>query len=328
MSEALPAHGKGRPIDSDELERQLAHVRRSAAGDIAGVFGPGSMIWQIDREAAVFLGAGRALLLQLAHPWVAAGVAEHSTTLSDPIGRFHRTFEIMFTLVFGSLDQALAAARRLHRRHAAVRGDLAAAQVPSARGTYSANEAAALQWVHATLVETALIAHDVVLPPLSGADRERYYQESRLLGAMFGLGPEVQPASWTAFAAYNEAMRGSDVLCVGPTARNIATQVLGGAGGWLRAPRWYRAVTAHLLPPSVRDGFELPYGPHERRTAERALRGLRRIYPALPGKLRQVGPYQEAMERLRGRSPPGAAVRLLNRAWIGRPTLPGPRAEG
>ena len=323
MSEALTARGVGRPIDAAELERQLEHVRRSAAGDSAGVFGPGSLIWRVDREAAVFLGAGRALLLQLAHPWVAAGVAEHSTTLSDPIGRFHRTFEIMFTLVFGSLEQALAAARRLYRRHAAVRGDLSAALVPSARGGYYANEAAALQWVHATLVDTALMAHDLVLPPLSGEDRERYYQESRLLGAMFGLAPEAQPATWKAFAAYNEEMWTSDVLCVGATARKIAEQVLSGAGSWLRAPGWYRALTADLLPPSVRDGFELPHGPDERRRAERALRGLRRIYPAVPRKLRYVGPYQEANERLRGRSTPGLSVRLLNRAWIGRATLRG-----
>ena len=323
MSEALPARGAGRPIDIEEFERQLEHVRRSAAGEIEGVLGPDSLAWRVDREAAVFLGAGRALLLQLAHPWVAAGVAEHSTTLSDPIGRFHRTFEIMFTLVFGSLEQALAAARRLHRRHAAVRGDLSAALVPSARGSYYANEPAALQWVHATLVDTALMAHDLVLPPLSGEDRERYYQEGRLVGAMFGLAPEAQPESWEAFVAYTEAMWRSEVLCVGPTARRIADQVLSGSGSWVRVPRWYRAVTAHLLPLSIREGFELPYGPDQRRRAERALRVLRGVYPALPKTLRHVGPYQEALERLRGRARPGVTIQLLNRAWIGRATLPG-----
>src|SRR3712207_6130795 len=109
MSEA------GRAIEAADLERQLADVRASAAGEAEGVFGPASLLWRVDRESALFLGAGRALLLQLAHPWVAAGIAQHSTTLADPIGRFHRTFEIMFTLVFGSLDQAVEAARRLHR---------------------------------------------------------------------------------------------------------------------------------------------------------------------------------------------------------------------
>src|SRR4051812_48518609 len=102
----------------DDLERNLDHVRAEAAGQREGVFGPDSVLWQVDREVIIFLGAGRALLMQLAHPWVATAIAEHSTALDDPIGRFHRTFEIMFALVFGSLDSALTTARRLHRRHA------------------------------------------------------------------------------------------------------------------------------------------------------------------------------------------------------------------
>src|SRR3954447_25818651 len=104
----------GRPpsISAIELERAFDIVRSNAAGPTEGVFGAGSTIWQVDREALVFLGAGRALLLQLAHPWVSTAIAEHSTALSDPIGRFHRTFEIIFTLVFGSLEQALATSRR------------------------------------------------------------------------------------------------------------------------------------------------------------------------------------------------------------------------
>jgi uncharacterized protein (DUF2236 family) len=70
----------------------------------------------------VFIGAGRALLMQLAHPSVATAIADHSSALSDPIRRFHRTFEIVFTMVFGSLDQALETSRRLHQRHDRVAG--------------------------------------------------------------------------------------------------------------------------------------------------------------------------------------------------------------
>src|ERR1700748_2491667 len=146
----------------NDLERQLEVVRALAPGEMEGVFGPGSLTWRIDREALTFLGAGRALLLQLAHPWIAAAIAEHSRTLADPIGRFHRTFDIVFTMVFGSLDRALAAARQLHRRHTMIVG-----RMPEAIGCfdsgslYRANEVAALRWVHATLVETAVIVHDL-----------------------------------------------------------------------------------------------------------------------------------------------------------------------
>src|SRR6266481_5281836 len=71
-------------VFDDDLESSLDTVGKAAAGPVAGVFGPASLTWRIDREAAIFLGAGRALLLQLAHPWVAAGIAEHSRTLADP----------------------------------------------------------------------------------------------------------------------------------------------------------------------------------------------------------------------------------------------------
>ena len=92
-----------RPVTPDVLERALARVAEAVGDPEAGLFGPASLLWRVDREAALFLGAGRALLLQLAHPFVAAGVAEHSRTLSDPIGRFHRTFAVMYALVFGNL---------------------------------------------------------------------------------------------------------------------------------------------------------------------------------------------------------------------------------
>jgi uncharacterized protein (DUF2236 family) len=176
-------------------------------------------------------------------------------------------------------------------------------------------------WVHATLIETALLAHDLVLPPLTADEREGYYQESRKLGGMFGLSADMQPPTWTEFQAYCEGMWHSDVLAVSPGARRIAEQVLSGAGSWLRSPGWYHALTAHILPPALRKGFALPYCTRERRSAERALRWLRRVYPALPPTIRHVGPYQEAVGRLSGRAKPSPIVQGLNRLWIGQPTM-------
>ena len=310
-------------VGRDDLEAQLDLVRAAAAGPAEGVFGPGSMTWRIDREAALFLGAGRALLLQLAHPWVAVAIAEHSRALADPIGRFHRTFGTVFALAFGTLDQALAAARALHSRHGAVRGRLPETAGRFAAGSaYEANDVAALRWVWATLTETALVAHDLVSPPLREEERERYYAESRLFAALYGIPQQALPADWSAFAAYADGMRGSDTLAVGSAARDVAQAVLSGAGTWwLRAPGWYRALTAGMLPPRLRDGFGLPYGDAERGLAERATARIGRLYPALPARLRHVGPYQEAEARLGGRARPDAATRLLNRVWIGRPRL-------
>src|SRR3954466_584457 len=143
-------------VSGSDLELALDHVRADAAGPVAGVFGPDTVTWQIDREAVLFLGAGRALLWRLAHPGVAAAIAEHSKTLADPIGRFHRTFDIVFAMVFGSHDRALASARELHRRHSMIVGEMPETVGPFAAGSrYCANDTPSLRWVHATLVETA-----------------------------------------------------------------------------------------------------------------------------------------------------------------------------
>jgi uncharacterized protein (DUF2236 family) len=309
---------------SEVLERRLEALRAAAADPADGVFGPDSITWRIDREAIIVLGAGRALLLQLAHPWVAAAIAEHSRAGADPIGRFHRTFEVVFTMVFGSLDQALAASRRLHRRHEMVTGTMPAAIGPFAQGSpYRANDIAALRWVFATLIDGAVQAHDMVLPTLTSGERERYYTESKLFAALFGLAPSDLPTDWTAFAAYNEAMWRSEILTVSPAARDIAQELLSGAGTRLRAPRWYRAVTAAMLPERLRESFDLPFGDRERRKADRALAAIRRLYPLLPPRLRYVAPYHEAVARLSGQRL-NCATRLLNRVWIGRPTM----AEG
>ena len=262
------------------------------------------------------------MLLQLAHPWVAAAIAKHSRTFADPIGRFHRTFGTVFTMVFGSLDQALAAARQLHRRHAGITGHLSEAVGPFDKGSaYHANEVAALRWVHATLVETALMAHDLVLPALSAEERERYWAESRQFAALFGLTPADLPPDWASFAAYNEAMAQSDILTVSPAAHEIVGQLFAGGRWWLRPPRWYQVLSAQMLPERLREGFDLSFDARDRAAADRALARIRRIYPMLPGRLRNVGPYQEAQARLQGKAEPDWMTRCLNKAWIGRPRM-------
>jgi uncharacterized protein (DUF2236 family) len=316
------------PVGAEDLERELnraraAAARAAAASAPAGFFGPQSVTWQVDREAAIFLGAGRALLLQLAHPWVAAAIEQHSRTFADPIGRFHRTFSVVFAMVFGSLDQALGAARRLHRRHAEIEGRLPAAAGAFPAGSYyCANAVPALRWVYATLVETALMAYELVLPPLMPEQRERYYRESRLFAALFGIPDECLPPDWTAFSAYTTTMVQSDTLAVTEGARIKAHKLLTSAETWLPVPASYRALTAALLPPRMREGFAFPYGAEEQRAAERLIARLRRLYPLLPARLRNVGPYQEAQQRLQGRARPDLGTRLSNRFWIGCAELP------
>jgi uncharacterized protein (DUF2236 family) len=309
-------------VSEAEFERCLDQIRALPEVAGGGVFGPDSVTWQVNREAAVFLGAGRALLLQLAHPWVAAGIADQSQLFTDPLGRFHRTFNVAFTMVYGTREQAIAVAQRLYRRHAAVTGEMSETVGPFATGSrYTANEIDALRWVHATLVDTALMAHDLLLPPLGEGDRERYWSEASTIANLFGIPRQALPPDWPSFQSYVAAMCESEVLTIGMAARAIAQQIFSGAATRLAPPFWYHALTAQMMPARLRDAFDLPFGKVERRSAERALRWIGRIYPGLPAMLRTVGPYQEAVARIGGRRP-GPVTQLLNRLWIGRPSMP------
>jgi uncharacterized protein (DUF2236 family) len=307
-----------------DLERLLQETEGAAPSAAEGIFGPRSVCWKVNRESALFLAAGRAALLQLAHPWVAAAIAEHSRTLDDPIGRFHQTFRTMFTVVFAPTETALTAARRLYRRHDSIRGKLPEATGRFVEGSsYQANDIAALRWVYATLVDSALLAYELVLPELTQLEREQYYLESQKTAALFGIPRDCLPKDWAAFQQDFAMTLKSDIVVVSSGARNLADKLQAGAGLWMRPPFWYGALTAHLLPPRLRNEFRLPYEDREQRSAERAVHCLRRIYPHLPASARFVGPYNEVQSRLHGRSSPSLAARLSNRLWIGQPSLLG-----
>ena len=318
----LPLHEDLRAVTEAELEEQLERVAASAISPLAGIFGSASMTWRIDREAIIFLAAGRALLLQLAHPWIAAAVAEHSRAPAEPIVRFHRTFSVVFAFVFGTIDQAFGAARSLHGRHAQVTGLLPETAGPFKAGSrYCANNISALRWVYASLIESAIVAHEIFFGALSAADRARHYSESQLFAGMLGIPRNALPDDYAGLASYTQAMRNSDVLTVSAAARRLADQIFSGTGSWLRAPASYRALTASMLPDRLRQDFGLAYGQAERRASERMVKRLRRAYFVAPRRLRYVGPYYEASQRLAGRANPDLGTRLSNRLWIGRPSL-------
>jgi uncharacterized protein (DUF2236 family) len=309
-------------VSGRDLETLLTAFDDRSGNPRAGIFGPGSTNWKINRESALFLGAGRAALLQLAHPWVAAALAEHSTLLSDPIARFQNTFRVVFAMIFGTRDQALQSSRRLHALHSKIRGKLPEDVGRYAQDSrYAANEVAALRWVFATLVESAIIAYEYVLPPLTAAEHEQYYAESKTVAALFGIPPSALPQDWPGFAAYSEEMVRSDALGVSDGARAMARNLLEGAGSWIRPPRWYRALTALSIPVRFREEFGLGIEATDRRSVALALRWLPHVYRAMPHSLRFVGPYREAERRLAGRSL-GITGRWSNRFWIGQPQMP------
>jgi uncharacterized protein (DUF2236 family) len=309
-------------VSRRDLEHHIAAAEQCVTNPIEGIFGPDSLSWFINRESALFLGAGRAAVLQLAHPWVAAALDQHSSLLAKPIARFHNTFRFVFTMIFGSAPQAMRTARSLYQMHTRITGDLPANVADYDKGSrYEALQVPALLWVYATLIDSAVVAYECVLPPITPDQREAYYSESRILAGLFGLPPDALPPNWSSFQAYVARMFASQALGVSDRSRFMAQRIMIGAGSWIRIPRWYRSLTTEWLPPRFREEFSLAFGPAEQRSSQRALRFLPRVYAKLPWSLRYVGPYQEASARLSNRNP-GLLVRRSNRFWIGRPRMP------
>ena len=309
-------------VSRDGSEFLISVVERASPDSRAGIFGPQSMSWRINRESALFLGAARAALLQLAHPWVATALEQHSSLMARPIARFHSTFRILFAMIFGSREQATAAARHLYHVHTFIRGEMSEDVGVWPRGyAYEANEIAALRWVYATLVESAVLAYECVLPPLAPRELASYFEESKTLAALFGLPPSALPSDWAAFLTYRRAMDASDELGVSRCARAMGRGLLRGGGSWIKPTQWYCALTASWLPERFRREFGLEFGDGEREAAQSAEHWLARIYPRLPGAIRLVGPWHEAQARLMGHRA-GVMARWSNRFWIGEEQLP------
>ena len=308
-------------VSPTNVEALLSDLAKLPGDGGRGFFGPDSVTWRVNRESAVFLGAGRAALLQLAHPWVAASLIHHSNLRNDAIGRFHSTFRVIYTMLFGTRAQAIAASRQLYRRHTSIRGELPHAIGAHPSGEhYEANEVAALRWVYATLVESAILAYEFVQPPLPPDEREQYYAESKRMAALFGIPPGELPQDWDAFSRYTAEMIESPVLGVDEDARVLGHGVLSGVGTRLRPPRWYQALTAFWMPPRLRIAFALSFGAREEETVSRIAGRLPLLHSRIPRLLRFVGPFHEAQARLRGRSP-GPLTRRSNRFWMGQPRL-------
>lgn len=259
-------------------------------------FTPDSALWRIHREWLICLSGSRALLLELAHPLIAAGVAEHSNYRGDPFGRLVRTLRTMTYLSFAEPEQARRAARHMQRCHAPVAGRLAARVGPFSAGTeYAANDPFLRLWVLATLIDSNLLVYDLFIAPLTPEDRQAYYQDCRTLAQWMGLPPACMPATYADFAAYVQAMIQSDQLSVNDTARDIAA-ALYSAPVFGRLARYGSFAGIGLLPERIRADFGFSWDAGRTRWLERLARWSRRVRPFIPDVL-AINPLAWRMER-------------------------------
>jgi len=294
-------------VTREEHEASLASLARTISEPREGILGPRSVAWSLGSDLAVFLGGGRAALLQLAHPMVAYAIDHHSRTRSDVTGRFQRTFRYVFAMVFGELDEAFRAARRVHAIHSHIQGTIPETIGSFRAGTpYHANDADALQWVYATLVDTTITVRERLDGALPSALKDAYIGEMNRFAALFGIPYAHLPTTWAAHELYMRRMLGSQTICVAPCAREMAMFLVGRAGPEPQPAlgRVTEAITAALLPPRLVHEFGLV--PSAR--AHVGLSMFASMYRWVPRSLMTIPACSAASRRLAGQPPSRVAA--------------------
>jgi uncharacterized protein (DUF2236 family) len=310
-------------ISEEQFRDWVEQALRRAVVPNAGIYGPDSMMWKLGRETIGFFGGGRAALLQLAHPWVANSIDQHSATRSDPLGRFRRTFINVFTMIFGSTGQVMRVANNVHNIHSRIRGALPEASGAFAEGShYEANEVNAMLWVHATLWDTQVRMYELVFPALTRAEKEAYYQETKLFAYLFGIPEDALPPDWGSFQEYMERMYNSDEIVARRVGREMGDMIFNFRGPLKPALKWMQLMTAYMMPPRLREEFLLPADTAiNRRIYEGGLQAVQTLYPRLPERVRYVPSYIEAQRRLAGDAHADLITQGMNLAWLGQREL-------
>jgi uncharacterized protein (DUF2236 family) len=243
---------------------------------------------RVNAERLVLAGWSRAILLQLAHPLIAAGVADHSSFRASPVAsarRLHQTVRAMLGLTFGTetaRQRVIDEIRAIHRR---VRGSLRTDVGGWRAGTaYSAEDPALLLWVHATVLESAVLAYDAIVGDIDAADRDAYCREAASVAIALGARRADVPVDWSSLTGYIATMYASGALAVGPDARAVGGAVLRGRLSTLTGPvAWAnRRLTAGWLPPAIREQYGLPWSDRHDRQFHRVQRVLRRMRAVMP----------------------------------------------
>ena len=268
-----------------------------------GLTGPGSVTWRISRERVVPLGGLSALLLQLAHPLVAAGVADHSSFRADPTKRLMLTLEMLLVTTFGDVRQADEMTRRIANIHRVVTGSLQQDVGEWRRGTrYNAAGPELCLWVYATIIETTLNSYSAFVRPLEQSERAELYRESERFGQLYGVGEDIRPVSYQAFQDYYYGMLSR--LTAGDQARSVARMILRARLRGIPISPWSYLLAGGLLPAPLRTQYALSWSAPQRVLWWLFTRAVHVLMCRLaPARLRFWGHYHVAVERCRAAVP-------------------------
>jgi uncharacterized protein (DUF2236 family) len=264
--------------------------------------GPDSITWRYASDSRLYFVMLYALLLQVAHPVVGAGVRDYSDFEQRPWNRLLRTIDYVTVLVYGGAD-AVAMGRRLRGLHKGFKG------VREDGKPYYALEPEAYAWVHATLLETYVAGHERFGRPMRPDQKERFYREYRGLGRLIGVRDKDLPATWSEFRTY------FDETCANELVRTVSVdRVLAATQGDVPPPLpimpdlLWRAIRLPasramwlggigMLSPELRHLFGIDWTRRDERALERIGSVSRALTPVLPRPLQIVGPAQLRMRR-------------------------------
>lgn len=251
---------------------------------------------RVAREAVLIAGGGRAILLQIAHPAVGRGVADHSNFVARPLDRLRTTLTYVFAVTFGTEQEAEYVSKVVTAVHRKVVGP-----------GYDATDPDLQLWVAATLYDTAAELHAMIFGRPDEATADRTYEQYAVLGTALQVPRSLWPADRAQFRAYWDHMVAT--IEVTPQARSVARDIM--------VPRTApfairsvaplnRLVTAGLLPPRIRDQFGLAWDRRRELAFRTFIAGTRAVYPRIPLALREVPKEQylrDMRRRIGGRKP-------------------------
>ena len=291
---------------ADPLRRHSAAVRERLLRADHLRAGPGSVSWKVNREVIVIAGWGRAILLQLAHPAVAAGVQDHSSFRGSILSSFRRmrsTVNAMLALTFGDTEEMIAAAAGINAIHDRVRGRIG----EGSGGRYSAHDPELQRWVHATLMDSIPLIYELLIGPLTPLERDRYCVEAAIMEPLLGMPPGWLPRTSAQLDAYMHDMLAGGSIVVTDTSRALARAVLYPPYWYLAWPAFRAAqlLTIGSLPPSIRRAYGFEWRARDVRALARwtallqtSLRLLPRLAREWPTARRGFSPPHDARTEL------------------------------
>ncbi len=263
----------------------------------------GSLAWKMQSEVLLLLSWGRAILLQLSHPLIACGVADHSSFLAQSHGRLRRlyqTVDAMLCLAFGTPKEAERVFCHINSLHDQVHGRLPeTAGVFSAGTTYSAHDPALLRWVHATLLDLSLFTYEFYIGPLSPEEKDRYCAEASRIEPLLDIPNGYLPRSLVELQHYMDTMFSSGEITVTETARVLAQEIVYPPIPVVAQPLFslVRLPMIGMLPPVIRKAYGFPWDSRHEAKLNLSAHVVRSLLPMTPSILRHWPKARAAFRR-------------------------------